>query len=530
MLDAGEALVYYEPENPVTSRSGDDCVVALTDQWYLAYGEEEWMQAISEHIHSANFNGYNDKIMEQFDFVVGWLKEWACCRQFGLGTKLPWDDQFVIESLSDSTIYMAYYTIAHYFHGYNNLSGTALSPSNIRPEDVTDAVFDYIFLRKEYPAGCAISETLLSEMRDEFEYWYPMDLRVSAKDLIPNHLTMSLYNHAAIWKDRPELWPRGIYCNGHVMVDAEKMSKSKGNFLMMLESVEEFTADAARLALADAGDTMEDANFDRAVANNLILSLFVEEEFVRSVVEDNKNGKLRQGEMTFMDRCLDNEISHIIECTAQKYDQMCFRDAMHKCWYEMIIIRDFYRDWAAKCDITFHADVIMRFIDAFVIMMSPICPHWSENLWEVLGKPGLVVNALWPATAPCDFLLRKQYLFLRETVKNGRQTALKVKEANRKNAHIYLAQSFEPKKVEMLQFLQQAMQPNGKFPSTVLADMKAFLADRPDLKKDTKILMQFGAFMKNEAELIGQDALATELTFDQKAILAVLCFIMLFIN
>lgn len=42
--------------------------------------------------------------------------------------------------------------------------------------------------------------------RTEFEYWYPMDLRCSAKDLIPNHLTMALYNHASIWKDRPELW------------------------------------------------------------------------------------------------------------------------------------------------------------------------------------------------------------------------------------------------------------------------------------------------------------------------------------
>jgi hypothetical protein len=36
-----------------------------------------------------------------------------------------------------------------------------------------------------------------------------MDLRVSAKDLIPNHLTMALYNHAAVWNERPELWPRG---------------------------------------------------------------------------------------------------------------------------------------------------------------------------------------------------------------------------------------------------------------------------------------------------------------------------------
>lgn len=34
--------------------------------------------------------------------------------------------------------------------------------------------------------------------RTEFEYWYPMDLRVSAKDLIPNHLTMALYNHTEV--------------------------------------------------------------------------------------------------------------------------------------------------------------------------------------------------------------------------------------------------------------------------------------------------------------------------------------------
>jgi len=32
-------------------------------------------------------------------------------------------------------------------------------------------------------------------LRKEFMYWYPLDLRISAKDLIKNHLTMSLYNH-----------------------------------------------------------------------------------------------------------------------------------------------------------------------------------------------------------------------------------------------------------------------------------------------------------------------------------------------
>ena len=39
LLQTGQAIVHSEPENQVISRSGDECVVALTDQWYITYGE-----------------------------------------------------------------------------------------------------------------------------------------------------------------------------------------------------------------------------------------------------------------------------------------------------------------------------------------------------------------------------------------------------------------------------------------------------------------------------------------------------------
>jgi leucyl-tRNA synthetase len=42
MIDQGLAVAYAEPESEVISRSSDVCVVALVDQWYLDYGEEEW--------------------------------------------------------------------------------------------------------------------------------------------------------------------------------------------------------------------------------------------------------------------------------------------------------------------------------------------------------------------------------------------------------------------------------------------------------------------------------------------------------
>ena len=68
-------------------------------------------------------------------------------------------------------------------------------------------------------------------MRKEFLYWYPLDLRASGKDLIKNHLTMSLFNHAAIWG--PEMMPRSFLCNGWLKLNNAKMSKSTGNFMSL---------------------------------------------------------------------------------------------------------------------------------------------------------------------------------------------------------------------------------------------------------------------------------------------------------
>ena len=123
----------------------------------------------------------------------------------------------------------------------------------------------------------------LEKLRHEFEYWYPYDLRVSGKDLIKNHLMMSLYIHQAIWPDMSKM-PRAYFCNGHIQLNNEKMSKSTGNFLTVDDAIKQFGADATRFACADAGDSLDDANFAVGTANAAILSLTTEEEFIRTVM------------------------------------------------------------------------------------------------------------------------------------------------------------------------------------------------------------------------------------------------------
>ena len=111
-------------------------------------------------------------------------------------------------------------------------------------------------------------------MRKEFQFWYPLDLRISGKDLVPNHLTYFLYNHTTMWDKEPEKWPKGVRANGHLLLNGEKMSKSTGNFMTLTEAIGKFSADGMRMALADAGDSVEDANFVETMAEASILKLY----------------------------------------------------------------------------------------------------------------------------------------------------------------------------------------------------------------------------------------------------------------
>ena len=96
---------------------------------------------------------------------------------------------------------------------------------NFRADEMTPDVWDYVFLPDSpKPVNSTIPQSALDEMRREFLYWYPVDLRSSGKDLIQNHLTYFLYNHVAMWPQHPELWPKAVRANGHLLLNSEKVT------------------------------------------------------------------------------------------------------------------------------------------------------------------------------------------------------------------------------------------------------------------------------------------------------------------
>lgn len=530
IIKEGLAFVYSEPEKRVVGRSGDECVVAGIDQWFLKYGDPDWKKQITDHLNSDNWVSYNDRIKDSFEEAIGWLKEWACSRSFGLGTKVPWDEQFLIESLSDSTIYMAYYTIAHMLQG-GVLDGTGPSPEGIKPEDLTDDVFDFVFLDGAMPKKSNIKTPVLEKMKGEFRFWYPLDLRVSGKDLIQNHLTMSLYNHACVWEKEPDMWPKGFFCNGWLMVNNEKMSKSKGNFFTMADIMEKYTADTVRLACANAGDTLEDANLEEKVADDAIMNMHILLENVDTFMSDTSTTSDGKEDARFVDRWFANEMTRLAAEAKKHYNTMYFREALRTSYF-MFMGR--YKEYIDICKTGLglpNKTLIMRYFEWQAIIFSPICPHFCEHLWSKLKKQGSVLNSRWPepAAGPSTSIIAQgKYMF--DTVPHEFQK-LKDKIGKPAAAVVYVATDFPAWKVSVLKTMREKHQAGALTlvgqeemkTNQVAADqwkdiIKQLMQD-PELKKFGKHVGPFAAFKRDEAADQGVGALDATVPFDEASLM-----------
>ncbi|HEV3433346.1 MAG TPA: leucine--tRNA ligase, partial [Nitrososphaera sp.] len=100
LLQSGRAETTYELVNkPVKCRCGAECVVKLlSDQWFLNYKDREWKELAHRCLN--NMDILPQDIRQEFDYVIDWLRERACARKSGLGIKLPWDKEWLVESLS----------------------------------------------------------------------------------------------------------------------------------------------------------------------------------------------------------------------------------------------------------------------------------------------------------------------------------------------------------------------------------------------------------------------------------------------
>jgi leucyl-tRNA synthetase len=370
LAEFGSAVMYDFDTRPVVCRCGGRVMVRiLHDQWFLAYSDPAWKGEVHDQLGRMAL--VPPETRAEFERTVDWLKDWACTRKVGLGTKLPWDRNWIVEPLSDSTIYMAYYTIAHHM-------------KKLPAEKLTPEVFDYLLLGKGIPQ--TLSPEVLGPIRKELLYWYPYDFRFSAKDLISNHLTFQLFHHRALLP--PELQPRGMVVFGMGLLSGAKMSSSKGNVVLLEDAIEEFGADTVRMFLTGSAEPWQDFDW----RNELVLSVKKQIERFWAMVHELAAAKgTARGDL---DTWLESRLQGRIARTTKALELFQTRQALQECFYGMEADLRWYRTRMGEGSKM--GPAARALASAWVRLLAPFIPYTCEALREVLGEKGPVAFAPWP--------------------------------------------------------------------------------------------------------------------------------------
>ncbi len=369
LLEEGNAIIFYETSRKAVCRGGGKIIVArIKDQWFIDYSQEWWKNKSKEWLRKMKI--IPQKYRKLFEDTIDWLSLRPCARGRGLGTKLPFDKNWVIESLSDSTIYMAFYTIAH-----------IIRAAEIEPDKLIPEVFDYVFLGE----GDAISVSkksgipvdTLNEMRRSFEYWYPNDLRHTATPHITNHLTFFIMHHVAIFPS--DNWPRAISLNETVIREGKKISKSRGNVIPLADISKKYSADLFRLYVASGADLDGIVDWREADVENLKKSLL---NFASIVLEAAKL-PLETGGLTRIDRWFLSRFYRRLEYGKEQLENFKIRDFVVSMFYEVMNDLNYHKRRSSRDR---NLSIVRIILEDWITCLSPIIPHICEEVWSIINK------------------------------------------------------------------------------------------------------------------------------------------------
>ena len=403
LIQLGKADVFHDLSEEVVCRCGSPVVIKkIDDQWFIKYSDPELTERSKEQTKEMKI--FPQEYHDNMPSVLDWFQDRACARLGNwLGSKFPFDSKWTIEPISDSTLYPAYYIVSKYV---NN--------GSLAPEELTEEFFDYVYLGKEdglteKNGGEKNGNENISKkekwkpIKDEFDYFYPLNMNLGGKEHKTVHFPVFLMNHVAILPE--EKWPRGIFVNWWVIGKGSKISKSKGGAEPIPKAIEKFGVDAMRLYYAHIGSPHVDVVWEEDVAMNYKNALERVYTLATELTLLSKNSDGREKTETHLNHWLISRFNHYlkeINTSMEKYD---LRELAAKVYF---IMYDDFRWYIRRGG--HHFKTISEALEIWSTLMNPITPHLSEEIYELHtsgrkgkeekeeneSKTGLVSSSSWP--------------------------------------------------------------------------------------------------------------------------------------
>ncbi|MBE0516593.1 MAG: leucine--tRNA ligase [Methanophagales archaeon] len=421
LKEKNAADVFYETSRKAVTRGGGKVIVAvLQDQWFIDYTPQWWKDVGHKLVDQMTF--YPEKYKGYMHDIIDWLAFRPCARKRGLGTRFPFEKEWIIESLSDSTIYMAMYTIAHLLR-------------HVPVDVLNEQFFDYVFLgtgsAEELAEELHIDLDVLNRIKDEFEYWYPNDLRHTAPPHLSNHLVFFLMHHAAIFPESK--WPKAITLNELMIREGRKMSKSKGNVIPLANVSELYGVDLYRLYCAINADFATVVNWREQDTEalrrrfNALITVFEESTGADALHED---------EFTHTDRWLLSRFYRRLRESIEWFEGFRIREAGINLVFNLM---NDIRYYEKRESVERRRRIVRNILEDLLIVLSPIVPHICEELWHTFHDTFISIQTL-PAIkeALIDEPVEREEDYLVSLV-NDVQEILKVARLTPRKIYLYTA-------------------------------------------------------------------------------------------
>ena len=362
LLQAGNADIFHDLSEEVICRCGGKVIIKrIDDQWFIKYSDPELTERSKEQAKEMTI--FPKEYGEHLPAVLDWFSDRACARLGNwLGSKFPFDTKWTIEPISDSTLYPAYYIVSKF-----------VNDGTLKVKDLTEEFFDYVFL------GKGKGKDQWKSIREEFLYFYPLNLNLGGKEHQTVHFPVFLMNHVAILPE--EKWPQGIFVNWWVTGKGNKISKSKGGAEPIPQAMAKYGVDAMRLYYAHIGSPHVDVVWDEETVVNYKLAL----ERIHTIVEELRERKERKKRI---DDWIISKMHDHLRAIDRAMEHYQLRELASLTYFTMYDdVRWYLRRGGGD------PKTITKVLEIWLRLMNPITPHLSE---ELNPSKELVSASSWP--------------------------------------------------------------------------------------------------------------------------------------
>ncbi|MFX1579694.1 MAG: leucine--tRNA ligase, partial [Promethearchaeota archaeon] len=461
--------VFYEPdERPVVCKCGTDIQVGVfAGQWFLDYTSPGWKEKTRAALAAMDI--VPEQYRALFENTFDWLTQRPCARKRGIGTRLPFDPDWIIESLSDSTIYMAYYTIVHHIRA-----------NKIKPEQLTPEFFDFVFLGKGTPAKVSkttgVNAAILKTIQSEFRYWYPNDQRHTNPAHIPNHLSFALFHHVAIFPEK--YWIQQISISEYLVMAGGKMSKSKGSVIPLVEVPKKYGADVFRVYAMAAAEPASLMEWHERDVSAMIGRTKQFKEIMFKYSKKSPKVYTKKDNPTMATRWIVSRVNTLAEKCTNLIEDFRLRDYAIITTSEMIrTVNQYLKRPGVPKD---ERDATIAYVcDIWVRLATPLMPHMCEEIWSKMGHDGYISLADWPKPNKklLDQAVETAYEVVESTIRDTREIMKLMKGKKPTKLHIYVAPEW------MFKAMNSIREANL---SIIVGDIMKHLMSNEDFRKHGK--------------------------------------------